>query len=179
MKTGVFYLNIFLLLFLTCGDSSDGVTGSETTEVQQKEIKITQKTIDDFDYTDYVLSTEGEKAVANWEKYQELAIQVSYLKKADLSFFKSEVELLQEFVEEFKSTVPEDLQTNPIVSRIVIVETALFRLNANLTLDNIDSEEKAQSLKAVFVALSNLNFQINKKLERDLYDKISSENFQN
>jgi len=179
MKTVVLYLNIVFLLFISCGDSSAGETSSEVTEVQQKDIKITQKTIDDLEYTDYVLSEEGEKAVANWEKYQELAIQVSYLKKTDLSFFNSELKLLQEFVEKFKTTVPEDLQTNPIVSRVAIVETALLRLNANLTLDNINSEEKVESLKAVFVALYNLNFQINKKLERDLYDRITSDNFQN
>jgi len=99
------------------------------------------------------------------------------LKKADLSFFDSEVQLLIDFIEKFKSTIPEDLQTNPIVSRVAIIETALLRLNANLTLDNIDSEEKTQSLKATFVAMANLNFQINKKLERDLYDKITSDNF--
>jgi hypothetical protein len=178
MKTVVLYLNIVLLFFVACGDSTDTDTKPESSETKQKDEKITQKTIDNFEYTDYVLSEEAEKAVANWEKYQELAIQVSYLKKRDLSFFNSEVKLLQEFVEEFKSTVPEDLQTNPIVSRVAIVETALFRLNANLTLDNIEPEEKVQSLKAVFVSLSNLNFQINKKLERDIYDKISSEDFQ-
>jgi len=177
MKSVFLYLNFFMFILLGCGESADTDSTTDPIDEQKKDEKITQKTIDGFEYTDYVLSEEAEKAVANWEKYQELAIQVNYLKKADLSFFDSEVQLLIDFIEKFKSTIPEDLQTNPIVSRVAIIETALLRLNANLTLDNIDSEEKTQSLKATFVAMANLNFQINKKLERDLYDKITSDNF--
>jgi hypothetical protein len=61
------------------------------------------------------------------------------------------------------------------VSRNSIIETMVLRLNEHLTLDNIDNQLKRESVKEVLIAFSNLNYQINKKLERDLYEKIKSE----
>ena len=55
------------------------------------------------------------------------------------------------------------------------METSLLRLNENLTLDNIQDSLKLQSVKEVLVAFSNLNYQINKKLEKDIYDQIEAE----
>ncbi|WP_296386623.1 hypothetical protein, partial [Winogradskyella sp.] len=133
------------------------------------------KAIENFDYTDYVLSENAEKVVANWEKYQEFAIQISYLKKADLSFFNGDKILLKTFIKEFKVGIPDTLQTNPIVSRQVIIETKLLKLNENLTIDNIDGKTKLLGVKDVLIAFSDLNYQINKKLERDIYDKIEPE----
>jgi len=174
MRIGFVLLNVCFLLFINCGEdklSSEVNTEENTT---QQPI-ITAKAIEGFKYTDYVLSARGENAVADWEKYQELAIQINYLKKADLSFFNGDKELLKKFITEFKAQTPSLLKTNPIISRTVIIETALLRLNENLTLDNIDNKLKLKSVKEVLVAFSNLNYQINKKLERDLYEKIKSE----
>lgn len=174
MRIGFVLLNVCFLLFINCGEdklSSEVNTEENTT---QQPI-ITAKAIEGFKYTDYVLSPRGENAVADWEKYQELAIQINYLKKADLSFFNGDKELLKKFITEFKAQTPSLLKTNPIISRTVIIETALLRLNENLTLDNIDNKLKLKSVKEVLVAFSNLNYQINKKLERDLYEKIKSE----
>ena len=174
MRIGFFLLNVCFLLFINCGDdklSSEDNTEENTTQ----QPVITAKAIEGFKYTDYVLSPRSEKAVADWEKYQELAIQINYLKKADLSFFNGDKELLTKFIDEFKKQTPPLLKTNPIVSRTAIIETTLLRLNENLILDNIDDQLKLQSVKEVLVAFSNLNYQINKKLERDLYEKIKSE----
>ncbi len=174
MRIGFFLLNACFLLLLNCGDDKPSSENNTEESVNQQPI-ITAKAIDGFKYMDYVLSSRGEIAVADWEKYQELAIQIDYLKKADLSFFNGDKELLKKFIEEFKAQTPELLKTNPIISRTAIIETTLLRLNENLTLDNIDSQLKLESVKEVLVAFSNLNYQINKKLERDLYEKIKSE----
>ena len=82
---------------------------------------------------------------------------------------------LKKFITEFKASIPKEFLTNPIVSRTVILETMLLKLNENLTLDNIDDRDKLLSVKEVLIAFSNLNYQINKKLERDVYDKIEPE----
>ncbi len=174
MKIGLFVLNILCFILISCGDDK---TATEVVEAENngQKLSITSKAIENFDYTDYALSADSEKALANWEKYQDLAIQISYLKKADLSFFNGDKELLRKFINEFKVTTPEALRTNPIVSRTVILETTFLKLNENLTLDNIGGRVKLLTIKEVLVAFSNLNFQINKKLERDVYDKIQPE----
>ncbi len=142
--------------------------------IDQK-IVITSKAIENFDYTDYALSAEADKAIADWEEYQELAIQINYLKKADLSFFNGEKKLLKTFIGEFRANIPDQLRSNPIVSRTVIIETTLLKLNENLTITNIEEQVKLLGIKEVLESFSNLNYQINKKLERDIYDKIEKE----
>ncbi|WP_369998830.1 hypothetical protein [Winogradskyella sp.] len=171
MKIGLVLLSIFSFLMLSCGE---GESQSQTinTEVENQQTPITAKAIENFNYSDYALSSEAEEAIVSWKKYQELAIQIGYLKKADLSFFNGDQKLLKKFIDEFKAQIPVELRTNPITSRTIIIETTLLRLNENLTLDNIDSNLKLESVKEVLVAFSNLNYQINKKLVRDRNEKI-------
>ena len=161
-------------MLMSCGDDKSSTEVLDSGKTNQKPI-ITAKAIENLDYTDYALSAESEEALANWEKYQELAIQISYLKKADLSFFNGEKDVLKKFISELSAATPEQFLTNPILSRTVILETSLLKLNENLTLNNIDEPTKLLNIKDVLIAFSNLNYQINKKLERDLYDKIQPE----
>lgn len=174
MKIVLVFLNVFFVMLISCGDNQAS-TETSNSDNENNKTKITAKAIENFDYSDYALSSNAEGIVENWEKYQELAIQVDYLKKADLSFFNGDKELLKKFITDLKAKIPDTLQTNPIISRTVIIETSLLRLNENLTLDNIDAELKLESVKEVIVSFSNLNYQINKKLINDKYAKIKSE----
>lgn len=174
MKIGLYVLNIFCFVLISCGDDKKT---SEVVDAERadQQITITAKAISDFEYTDYGLSEESDATVANWEKYKELAIQINYLKKADVSFFKDDKEALKKFINEFKAEIPKQLTTNPIKSRVAILETTLLKLNDNLSLDNIDGSVQLLTVKEVLEAFSNLNYQINKKLEGDMYDKIQPE----
>ena len=175
MKLGLVLFNLVFIMLLGCSGEQQTSADTDNSEKKDTAFKITAKTIENFDYADYGLSSEGENAVKDWEKYQELAIQIGYLKKGDLSFFNGDKKLLKKFVETFKVEIPDELRTNPIESRVIIVETTLLRLNENLTLDNIDNQLKLDSVKEVVVAFSNLNFLINKKLIRDKGEKIQSQ----
>ncbi len=174
MKTGLVVLNIVFVMLVSCGDDKNAIIDTDIGTKNQKSV-ITAKAIENFDYTDYALSAEADKAIANWEEYKELAIQINYLKKADLSFFNGEKKLLKTFIGDFRANIPDQLRSNPIVSRTVIIETTLLKLNENLTIDNIDEQVKLLGVKEVLESFSNLNYQINKKLERDIYDKIEKE----
>ena len=174
MRIGRFVLKLVFILMVSCTGEKSTSTVLDT-ELEDQEVKITAKAIEDFDYTDYALSSNAEEQVANWEKYQELGIQISYLKKADLSFFNGDKKVIKKFIDEFTANIPSEFLTNPIVSRTVIIETAILKLNESLTIDNIGGRTKLSNVKDVLVAFSNLNYQINKKIERDIYDKISKE----
>ncbi|MFK7833224.1 MAG: hypothetical protein AB8B52_08105 [Winogradskyella sp.] len=175
MKITSVILGLCCLLVINCAKENNKVDTTENIEKAEQSSRITAKAIERIDYKDYALSIEAEQAIVTWEKYQELARQLGYLKKADFSFFNGDKVLLKTFIDEFKTQLPEDLKTSPILSRNAIVETELLKLNENLTIDNIERSEKLESIKGLFEAVSNLNYQINKKLERDLYDKIQPE----
>lgn len=174
MKIGLYVLSFFCLILISCGDEKVTTEVVETENKNQKPV-ITSKAIEDFDYTDYALSPESTETLVNWKEYQELAIQINYLKKADLSFFNGDKDQLKKFIDEFKIETPKELRVNSIISRTVILETMLLKLNENLTLENIDRKSKLLNVKEVLVAFSNLNYQINKKLESDIYSKIQPE----
>lgn len=175
MKITTVFLCLCCLVFFSCNDEKTNVAESETTEETIQSNKISAQTIESIDYKDYALSGEAEDIVATWEKYQELAAQLGFLKKADFSFFNGDIEVLKTFINEYKAEMPETFRTNPITSRNLIIETSLLKLNEYLTLDNIPREDKLTGIKEVFVAFSNLNYLINKKLESDEYSKIQPE----
>ncbi len=63
------------------------------------------------------LSSDAEDVVADWEKYKELAIQINYLKEADLSFFNGELKQLQDFIIALKTHCQKNYK--PIQLRLV------------------------------------------------------------
>ncbi|NNE32048.1 MAG: hypothetical protein HKN40_06735 [Winogradskyella sp.] len=170
----VIALIIGCLLF-SCSESETKTADIDTQDTAASEPAISSRVIEGFEYDDYALSREAMEVVGEWEKYQELAIQIDYLKKADLAFFNSDKKLLEDFITELKANMPERITTNPIISRVSIIETKLLKLNENLTISNIDAATKLESIKEVLVAFSNLTLQINKKLEFDLYNSIEVE----
>ncbi|SDG70160.1 hypothetical protein [Winogradskyella thalassocola] len=175
MKIRFIVLVLSCIMVISCDDDTNSTKELEITENTEQNTKITAKTIENIDYRDYALSSESQSAIVTWERYHELATQISYLKKADFSFFNGDLELLKKFINEFKTQMPDQFQTNHIISRNAIIETELLKLNENLTIDNISREEKLLNIKALFVAFSNLNYLINKKLESEFYNKIQPE----
>jgi hypothetical protein len=154
-------LVVSFLVLVACDENAKSNERDNTVKSQDL-TKINAKAIESLNYTDYALSEDAETIINQWEKYQELSIQINYLKKGDLSFFNSDKELLVDFIKELKDNIPESLQTRPISSRVTLVETFLLKLNDDLTLSNIKVEDKLESIKAVLESFSNLNFQINK-----------------
>lgn len=160
------FLFFCLLCVLVVGCKTDNQNAEILPTAKESQSKvISKKEIESLKYNDYGLSNDATKAVNDWQKYQELNTQIGYLKTADLSFFKSEITLITTFINDFRTEIPKALSTNEINSRITALETKILKLNSLLLLDNIAKNEQLEGLKEVFVAFSNLNLQINKKLE--------------
>lgn len=162
-------LSLICVLLASCPDSGKSPDALEL-EATSQENEITRQSIEAIDYDDYVLSSDTSEKVSNWKEFLELTTQISYLKNADLSYFSGDKQTIASLMSDLKNNMPEVLNTNPINSRITVVETKILKLHNNLTLDNIGVKVKIQSIKEVLVAISNLNIQMNKKLEFDSND---------
>jgi hypothetical protein len=169
----MFYVLVSVML-VNCKSDTRDVNSDTKTENQNTKI-ITKKEIDSLTYKDYGLSNDARKAVSDWQKYQELNTQIEYLKTADISFFKSDITLITTFLSDFRAEIPKALNTNEINARITALETKILKLNSLLLLDNISKNEQIEGLKEVFVAFSNLNLQMNKKLEFEAYNILKPE----
>jgi len=164
----------FFLLLTNCkGDKGSEVV--KDTQEQTDAKTISQKDIEALRYTDFGLSTDSQKAVNDWQKFQELNTQIELLKKSDLAYFEGEQLLLKTFLFEFKTEMPQALQTNEILARITALETKALKLNSLLRLNTISKNDQLLAIKEFLITVSNLNLQINKKFEFEKNNVIKSE----
>lgn len=162
---------VFSCLFLSnCDDKNTEKQDDALNDNEAESQIVTEKDIERFRYRDYALSTDAKEATIDWAKFQELATQISFLKKADVTFFTSETDTLKIFLNTLKKNIPQVLKTNSIDARIVVLETKLLKFNSELTLDNYSKKDKLESIKALLIANSDLIYLINKKLEIDKND---------
>ncbi|MGB3607457.1 MAG: hypothetical protein WA775_02780 [Psychroserpens sp.] len=154
------------MFFTTCKDGDVSEVKTET-QAQIDARTIYQKDIEKLKYTDFRLSQESQKAVTDWQKFQELNVQLDLLKTGDLTFFNGDRMLLKTFLTELRAEMPAVLRTNEILARITAFETKAQKLNSLLTINNISKDEQLQSIKELLITLSNVNLQINKKFEFD------------
>ena len=161
------FLSLLCLFIFGCKENETTIAQQEKTENEVVISEISKKDIQSLKFTDYRLSNAAMAMVSSWQKYQELSTQLEYLNKADLTFYSGDVTLIATFLNDFKAEIPSALATNEIHARITVLETKMLKLNSLLVLDNISKNEKLQAIKELLVAHSNLNLQINKKLEFD------------
>ena len=154
---------ICILIVIGCKSEPEEAV---STENQEKSYAINAEDIAKLNYTDYVLSPESSEAILDWQKFQDLQVNIELLKKADLSFFKVEKKIMMEFIAELKIQQPEMVATPAIRSRITVLETTLLRLQDLANLDNIKKKELLEAIKELLVADVNLKLQINKKFEK-------------
>lgn len=164
MRFNLLFCSLLCVILVSCKTDTQNAEIETVTDKQQSKV-ITIKDIENLKYNDYGLSNDAKKTVNDWQKYQELNTQIEYLKSADLSFLKSDISLIMAFINDFQAEIPNAANTNEINSRITALETKMLKLNSLLVLDNISKNQQLEGLKEVFVAFSNLNLQINKKLE--------------
>lgn len=162
-------VTIILIFVLGCKKANDKNEPSNEITVKE-DVSLNAKQIAGLNYTEYVLSNLAVKETQDWLKLQELNSQIEILKKADLSFFNNDNELLSTFFKELKAEIPQQLKTNAIEARIIVLETSSFKLEGASKLVKMDKKTLLDYVKSVLVSHSNLILQINKKLEKDAQD---------
>ncbi|NCO63543.1 MAG: hypothetical protein GW839_11140 [Flavobacteriales bacterium] len=158
------FIPIILILF-SCSQKKEN-TIVKTTE-QSAITKITAADISKLNFVEFGLDGKTEKAIETWEAYHELALMITDIKKGNLSFFKDNHEAIKTFVKELKENIPDTINTPSVDARITALETKLFKFESIYNLSNNSKEELNTTIKEFLEAVSNLNLQMNKKLEKD------------
>lgn len=157
---------LMFAFFLLVACNPDKNKADKNLSDQEKESQtVTAKDIENIKYTDYVLSLESKEAVANWQRYQELLVQMEFLKQADFSFFGGKNELMLNFLNELNINIPQKLAIPAIKERLIALETKILKFHSTLKLSNVNKKELLKDIKEILVATSNLQLQINKKFE--------------
>lgn len=167
-------LYVFLVLVvLGCGDKQPKQEQDISLKETQKDSTLLEpKDLKNLSFTDYVLDRKIKNKLSGWTKYNEVNDIANEVKKADLSYFKSDKKIVETTIKELMETIPENIDTESVKARILAVQNMYLRLN---NVVNLNTSSKAEIKKAItnfLEAFSNLNFQINKKFERDAQNII-------
>ncbi|AEH01001.1 hypothetical protein [Lacinutrix sp. 5H-3-7-4] len=169
MKT--LFLTITLLFFLSSCNNNQNKQTKETV-VKKDTTLLTKNDIDKITYVDYGIDSKAKNTLDSWQSYNTIALAIDNLKKGDLNFFKEDNTVFVSSVNDLETTIPENINTEPIQARILILRTKLLKLEEVLNLGTSKKNEKLLIMKEVFEALSNVTLQINKKFEKEAQNII-------
>jgi len=168
MRKVIFFIMIYAIY--SCADKKS--EPSKMDLLSQDTLKISKADIEKLNFTEFVLDPSSDKKLAGWLKYRELEDRINELKNADLSFFKGDKKIVETLIEEFISTVPSNIDEESIQARILIVETMYLKFNNKVNLTTSSKSDIQKSITDLLEAFTNLNYQINKKFERDSQNVI-------
>ncbi|MFD1615680.1 hypothetical protein [Gelatiniphilus marinus] len=141
------------------------VTDTIVTESTSKE--FSEGELSKLDYLDFGLDEKTERAIENWQEYGQLQDVVTRVKKGDLSFFFNNEEAIKTLLTDLKRNIPAPVNTPSTLARIQVLETKIYKLESLSNLSTTTKDALKSSIKEFLVGVSNLNFQMNKKLEKE------------
>lgn len=164
---------LLILVIVGCGNKQSQATQQNNiVEVGLDSTKLTTKDFKNLSYRDYVLDKSAKYKVSGWAKYNEVNDIITEVKNANLSYFKNDKKVVETTINELMATIPEAIDTEAIRARVLVLQNMYLRLNSIVNLHTSTKEDKKKAIIDFLDAFSNLNFQINKKFERDAQNII-------
>ncbi|WP_345190464.1 hypothetical protein [Algibacter agarivorans] len=160
----LFVISLFILCF-SCKKTQENTSADATEQSIRQE--ITEKDISKIKYVEYALDLKTEDTIEDWVEYSQLQDLITDVKKGDLSFFNDNKTVIKLLLKELKSNIPEQVNSASITARILVLETKLYKLESLSNLSTTSKEELIAVIKEFLVSFSNLNMQMNKKIEFD------------
>ncbi len=157
-------LCICTLLF-SCKKNQDAKVQLVKKPNESKTIK--SKDIAKLKYTDYILDTRAGDSIGSWNEYKQLETIITNIKKGDLSFFIANEKAVNELMTNLKQNIPVEVNSDAILARITALETKVLKLESLSNLSTTKKPELLSVIKEFLVSFSNLNLQMNKKIEND------------
>lgn len=160
------FISIFIII-ASCKKTEENNSEDITENTSQE---LTESDIAKLDFLDFGLDEKTVSAIENWQEYYQLQDVVNNVKKGDLGFFYANEETIKTLLKDLKKNVPELVNTPATLARIQVLETKIYKLESLSNLSTTSKDELNSALKEFLVSVSNLNFQMNKKLEKDNQD---------
>jgi len=165
MRFKILTILSLILLFSGCKKKLEN---EEAELIEQNNTQgVSEKDIEDLDYIDYALDQKTDAIIQDWTEYLQIQDVVNNVKIGDLSFFNDNEKAIKLLLKELKANIPEALKATSIEARLLVVETKLYKLESLSNLSTTGKEELLATIEEFLVAFSNLNLQMNKKVEFD------------
>ena len=157
MKRLTKFIFLLFISFISCKEISNEVQIDDTNSTVINYSEINFESIYELKY---------DSSIEQWINYFELNEFIKQLNSNDYSSVIDNKKFLLRFFKGIKFSVPDKINKPEIKSRLTVIETDFMRFESLLSNYEIDSEEKTKMVKKINNSFSNLNFQIDKLLEK-------------
>ena len=113
-----------------------------------------------------IYKSNNDLILESWLNYIELAEYINQFNSNDFSSLIDNKKYLIRFFNGIKNTIPDVLNQPEISSRLTVIETDFLKLESILSNFEISSDQKNKMVKRINNSFSNLNFQIDKIIEK-------------
>ncbi len=167
MKLLFFGILSTLFLMSSCKNATKSNPQIDIKEEKSSSTTLTEADISKIKYIDFILDEKGEKLAKDWASYSKLVEIIEQTKRADFSFFLIDKEDFFEFIKNLKKEIPQGLKSPATESRVKVIETMLYQMQEAVNLSTTKKLELKHAIEDLLIAFSSLNFQLNKKLEKE------------
>ena len=113
-----------------------------------------------------IYDVKYNSSIEEWINYFELNEFIGQLNSNDYSSLIDNKKFLVKFFKGIKFSIPDEINKPEIISRLTVIETDFMRFESMLSNYEIEKEIKIKMVKKINNSFSNLNFQIDKLLEK-------------
>ena len=151
---------IFLLFvsFISCKEIT-------TNDVQKDNSNSKTKNYSQINF-ESIYDVKYNSSIVEWINYFELYEFIEQLNSNDYSSLIDNKKFLIRFFKRIKISIPDEINKPEIKSRLTVIETDIMRFESILSNYELENEIKIKMVKKINNSFSNLNFQIDKLLEK-------------
>ena len=151
---------LFVLIIIFVVNCNDNVNIVQKQEANSKPLSYSEINFDSIYQIKY------DSSIEEWINYFELNEFIKQLNTDDFSSLIDNKKFLLRFFKGIKFSIPDEINKPEIKSRLTVIETDFMRFESMLSNYEIDKEIKIKMVKKINNSFSNLNFQIDKLLEK-------------
>jgi len=151
---------LFVLIIIFLVNCNDNVNIVQKQEANSKPLSYSEINFDSIYQIKY------DSSIEEWINYFELNEFIKQLNTDDFSSLIDNKKFLLRFFKGIKFSIPDEINKPEIKSRLTVIETDFMRFESMLSNYEIDNEIKIKMVKKINNSFSNLNFQIDKLLEK-------------
>ena len=151
---------LFVLIIIFLVNCNDNINIVQKQEANSKPLSYSEINFDSIYQIKY------DSSIEEWINYFELNEFIKQLNTDDFSSLIDNKKFLLRFFKGIKFSIPDEINKPEIKSRLTVIETDFMRFESMLSNYEIDKEIKIKMVKKINNSFSNLNFQIDKLLEK-------------
>lgn len=157
MKNPFSYLIFICFFIFSCTQ--------EIKENNQSPTKVNEINFTKLEFSE-IYQSSNNISLVEWNGYAELSEYINQFNSSDFSLLIDNKKYMEKFFTELKNSIPEPINKPEIYSRLTVIETDFLKFESMISNFPLKNEEKLTMVKKINNSFSNLNFQIDKLIEK-------------